>query len=221
MRVLSLAAASAALTSLVVAQDVATKYYDPTSKISYSSLTLPNGVTYRIALPENSSTSDAIFQVVSPSTFAWCGLAWGGHMTNNPLSVNWATGASTGRQAIVSSRMAFGYYATPGAYDGATYTYLPGTSANSTHWQLTARCQGCTRWSSADGDFNLENQTEAVLAYACSSVAPDDKTSNTSAFNIHEQFGIWSHDLTIAKNASFGEWVKGNGTAKRFTSWSA
>jgi hypothetical protein len=29
-------------------------------------------------------------------------------------------------------------------------------------------------------------------------------------FNIHEQFGIWSHELSFAKNASFGEWVESN-----------
>jgi hypothetical protein len=103
-----------------------------------------------------------------------------------------------------------GYYAVPQPYEGAEYTYLKGTTANSTHWTMTARCQGCTRWSSADGDFNLENENEAVLAYACSSVPPEERTSNTSSFNIHEQFGIWSHNLAIAKNASFSDWIKNN-----------
>jgi hypothetical protein len=96
------------------------------------------------------------------------------------------------------------------AYEGAELTYLKGTTANSTHWQVTARCQGCTRWSSADGDFNLETEDQAILAYACSSVTPDRPTSNMSMFNIHERFGIWSHDLTFAKNASFADWLKSN-----------
>lgn len=103
-----------------------------------------------------------------------------------------------------------GYFAVPQSYEGAEYTYLKGTTANATHWQVTARCQGCTRWSSVDGDFNLENESEAVLAYACSSVAPDEPASNTSTFNIHEQFGIWNHDLKFAKNASFANWTKNN-----------
>ncbi|KAF2106893.1 hypothetical protein BDV96DRAFT_472929, partial [Lophiotrema nucula] len=149
----------------------ASKYYDPTSGITYASITHANGVTYRIALPPNSVDSDAILQMVSPNDVAWCGLAWGGHMTQNPLSVSWSTGQ--------------------------------GTSANTTHWQVTARCQGCTRWSSADGDTNLDSQPEALFAYACSSVAPDVRTSNTSAFNIHEQYGTWTHDLIIAKNESY------------------
>ena len=90
----------------VLAQYEASKFFDSTTGITFSSITHSNGVSYRVALPTNTSTSDAIFQVVSPLSFAWCGLAWGGHMTNNPLSVSWATGASTGEKAIVSSRMA-------------------------------------------------------------------------------------------------------------------
>lgn len=88
------------------AQSNAIKHYDPETGITYSSITHSTGVTYRVALPANSSTSDAILQIVSPNEFAWCGLAWGGHMTQNPLSVAWATGAQSGQKAIVSSRMA-------------------------------------------------------------------------------------------------------------------
>lgn len=103
-----------------------------------------------------------------------------------------------------------GYYAVPLPYDGAEHTYLKGTTSNATHWQVTARCQGCTRWSSADGDFNLETGSDAILAYACSSVAPDEPASNTSQFNIHEQFGIWNHNLSFGKSASFADWIKNN-----------
>ncbi|KAF1994173.1 iron reductase domain protein [Amniculicola lignicola CBS 123094] len=197
-------------TTTVSAQSEASKYYDTTSGITYSSITHNNGVTYRVALPENGTVSDAILQIVSPNSFAWCGFAWGGHMTQNPLSVGWATRDTTGQQAIISSRIAYGYYAVPYPNENAEYTYLQGTTANETHWQVTTRCQGCTKWSSADGDFDLHTQTEAVVAYACSSVPPEEPKNNGSLFNIHEQFGIWSHDLTIAKNGSFAAWVVGN-----------
>ncbi|KAF2864737.1 hypothetical protein BDV95DRAFT_655571 [Massariosphaeria phaeospora] len=215
MRLTRVAASGVALFGAATAQEV-TKYYDPTTNITFSSITHANGVSYRIALPIDSPVADAIFQIVSPNDFAWCGLAWGGHMTQNPLSVSWPTGQTTGQQAIVSSRFAYGYYAIPQPYDSATYTYLRGTSANATHWQVTARCQGCTRWSSSDGDFNIEVLSETVLAYACSSVAPEAPASNTSAFNVHEQFGIWGHDLQAGKSAraDFDEWVRGNAGAE-------
>ncbi|KAF2821370.1 CBD9-like protein [Ophiobolus disseminans] len=189
------------------AQNGASKYFDPITGITFSSVTHANGVSYRVALPINATMPDTIVQIASPSSFAWCGLAWGGHMTNNPLSVAWSTGATDGERALVSSRMAFGYYAIPQPYEGATYTPLH-TSATAEGWSITARCQGCTQWSSSDGDFNLQNDESAVLAYACSSVAPDTPSSNSSTFNIHEQFGIWSHDLTLARNASYAKWVK-------------
>ncbi|KAF2477650.1 CBD9-like protein [Lindgomyces ingoldianus] len=210
MRFFEILSGLASICGTVSAQYTASKYYDKTSGITYSSITLPNGVSYRVALPVSSNTSEAILQVVVPNKFNWCGMAWGGHMTNNPLSVHWNTKAKTGQKAIVSSRMAFGYYATPGTYEGATYTYLKGTTSNTTHWQVTSRCQGCTRWSTSDGDVNLDTMTETQFAYACSSVAPDTPTSNTSTFNVHEQYGIWTHDLTIARNASFASFVTNN-----------
>ena len=49
-----------------------------------------------------------------------------------------------------------------------------------------------------------------MLAYACSSIVPDEPKNNASTFNVHEQFGIWEHDLKFAKNASFADWVKNN-----------
>ncbi|KAH8704670.1 hypothetical protein GQ44DRAFT_732217 [Phaeosphaeriaceae sp. PMI808] len=102
----------------------ASKYFDPTTGITFSSITHANGVSYRIALPYNGTSPDSILQIVSPGSFAWCGLAWGGHMTNNPLSVTWKTEASDGGKVLVSSRMAFGYYAVPLPYESATYTVI-------------------------------------------------------------------------------------------------
>ncbi|KAF2191561.1 iron reductase domain protein [Zopfia rhizophila CBS 207.26] len=210
MRIFKMLASVSALCTTATSQYTATKFYDRASGITWSHITHSNGVTYRVALPLTSNSSDAILQVIVPNKFAWCGLAWGGHMTNNPLSVHWNTNATTGLKALVSSRMAFGYYATPQPYDGAEYTYLKGTTSNSTHWQVTSRCQGCTRWSSSDGDYAIDSQDETQLAYACSSVPPDKPTSNTSTFNVHEQFGTWIHDLKIAKNASFANHIKNN-----------
>ncbi|KAF2653086.1 iron reductase domain protein [Lophiostoma macrostomum CBS 122681] len=190
-----------------------TPYYDSTSGISYSSVTQANGVTFRVALPVAVTPADAILQVIAPVKYGWCGFAWGGHMINNPLSVSWPTGATTGQKSIVSSRMALGYTAVPSPYPNATYTPIKGPAANSTHWTLTTRCQGCTIWSSSDGDFNIQNETEAVFAYACSSTPPVTPSSNTSDIQVHEEFGIWGHDLSAAKNASFSSWVKAAGNA--------
>lgn len=62
-------------------------------------------IAFRIALPSPipaNSAYDAVIQVVAPVDVGWTGLAWGGTMVYNPLSVSWANGNS----AVVSSRYA-------------------------------------------------------------------------------------------------------------------
>ena len=54
---------------------------------------------WRQLLPEN---DDVLFSVVAPINVGWAGFAWGGSMTNNPLTLGWANGAKT----LVSSRWA-------------------------------------------------------------------------------------------------------------------
>ncbi|KAF2198785.1 CBD9-like protein [Delitschia confertaspora ATCC 74209] len=200
------------LLSTALAQWTTVPFYEASTGITYASFTLPNQVSYRIALPEQSNSSDAILQVFAPKTFGWCGLAWGGHMRNNPLSVNWATSASTGPKGITSSRMAFSYSSTPSPNPNATHTLLPlATTSNSTHWTVTSRCQGCTRYSSADGDMIIDAGDSTLFAYACSSTVPTTPNSNTSAFRIHQDTGIWTHDLKMAKSREYGVWLRRNG----------
>ncbi|KAL5398674.1 hypothetical protein PMIN06_007831 [Paraphaeosphaeria minitans] len=206
MRFLNAVIVVASLCSPVFPQSwVASRFYDAASGITYSSVTMPNGVSYRLALPIDSPNADGIVQVVAPSKYGWCGFAWGGRMTGNPLTVAWPSKAANGEPVTVSNRWATGYSSVPTAYTGASHTYLPisPSTINSTHWTVTSRCQGCTRW----GTTNIEAATSVTFAYACSTVAPSNPASNTSSFSVHESPGRWAHDLTIAKNGSFATWV--------------
>lgn len=66
---------------------------------------LGSGITFRVAVPSSISSQtpfDVVVQVIAPNQVGWAGLAWGGKMTSNPLTVAWANGNS----AIVSSRFA-------------------------------------------------------------------------------------------------------------------
>lgn len=69
-----------------------------------ASYTNDAGISYRIALPETSETSDAIIQIEAPNEIQWAALAWGGHMALNPLTVAWPDFANN--RSIVSSRVA-------------------------------------------------------------------------------------------------------------------
>jgi hypothetical protein len=67
--------------------------------------TLSANIVYRIATPANVPSGqpyDVVLQVVAPNTVGWAGLAWGGSMIRNPLTVSYANGQKT----TVSSRWA-------------------------------------------------------------------------------------------------------------------
>ncbi len=97
----------------------------------------------------------------------------------------------------------------PTAYVGASYTVLPSSKANSTHWQLDVICSGCSSWAGAAGKASLDPAGTAVaLAYATSGTAPADPANNASRFGIHNAKGKWTHDLGSAKLADFASIVK-------------
>jgi hypothetical protein len=67
--------------------------------------TLTSNIIYRIATPANIPAGqpyDIVLQVVAPNSLGWIGLAWGGSMTRNPLTVAYPNG----QKPTVSSRWA-------------------------------------------------------------------------------------------------------------------
>jgi hypothetical protein len=91
------------------AQDNAIAFYDSETGFTFSeykvAYSLSANVVYRIALPATASSSsayDVVVQVVAPNAVGWSGLAWGGNMVKNPLTVGWSSGSSP----VISSRWA-------------------------------------------------------------------------------------------------------------------
>ena len=87
-----------------------TSYYDSETGFTFSetraAATLTSNIIYRVAQPANVAPNtpyDIILQVIVPSTLGWVGLAWGGGMVRNPLTVGYPNGAKT---PTVSSRWA-------------------------------------------------------------------------------------------------------------------
>lgn len=64
-------------------------------------------ITYRIAIPETAAAAapfDIYLQIIAPkATAGWAGIAWGGKMSNNPLTIGWAL-PNGGNGSVVSSR---------------------------------------------------------------------------------------------------------------------
>ena len=93
----------------------------------------------------------------------------------------------------------------PAPYDGATYTMLPDSGANETHWTLSVVCSGCTSWSGGSVD---PTDSGAVFAYGMSSTAPADTADPDSMFGIHQAKGGWQHDMATGANADFDALVE-------------
>ncbi len=60
-------------------------------------------VTFRVAIPTpvpEGTAYDVVLQMIAPNAVGWLGLAWGGGMAKNPLTVGWWYGG----KPVVSSR---------------------------------------------------------------------------------------------------------------------
>ena len=87
----------------------AVTYVDQETGFTFSetkaAATLSANIVYRIATPANvpaGQAYDVVIQVVAPNSVGWAGLAWGGSMIRNPLTVSYANG----QKPTVSSRWA-------------------------------------------------------------------------------------------------------------------
>lgn len=82
---------------------------------------------------------------------------------------------------------------------------------NSTHWTMVAACAGCTSWQNVDGNQQVLNGTGSTqFAWAQGTSAIQTPSSNTSAFNVHNAIGKWTHDLNAARSPNFSSWVSSN-----------
>ncbi|KXX73026.1 Cellobiose dehydrogenase [Madurella mycetomatis] len=194
--------------AVVAAAAASAVYQDPDTGLVFSSdfrlyKADGRGITFRVAIPADAQSYtayDAVVQLVVPNDVGWAGLAWGGAMPRNPLLVAWRDYSNN---VVLSSRMATGHVM-PQPYSGAEYTLIrAGTKSNSTHWQVTALCRGCTSWQSSGATRYLSPRGGNRLAFAYSPSRPSNPTSPSSSIPIHEVHGYWSHDFSQAANPNF------------------
>lgn len=91
------------------ADNQASTYYDSETGFTFSEVkvaySLTSQIAFRVAVPStavNGQPYDVVLQVAAPTAVGWAGLAWGGSMIKNPLTVGWQNGNS----AQYSSRWA-------------------------------------------------------------------------------------------------------------------
>ena len=92
-----------ALLAYVASSATANQYCDAATSVCYYEVAASNA-TYRVAIPNvGAAPFDILLQIVAPKSVGWAGIAWGGHMAQNPLTLGWANGNAT---TVVSSRWA-------------------------------------------------------------------------------------------------------------------
>lgn len=175
------------------------------------SLTTGQNIMYRVAVPSPASTGtpyDIVVQISAPIAVGWAGLAWSSRMTTGPLMVVWRNGNSI----VVSSRIATSHTQPTVLNNGPTYQVLKtGTRVNGTHWQVTAKCTGCSTFTSASGGrTNISPSGQNRLAYAMSFRAPNTPSNPASGFTIHDVQNPWTHDFSQAANTNFAALVTKN-----------
>lgn len=102
----------------------------------------------------------------------------------------------------------------PPSYSGASYQVLKtGTHTNRTHWQYTAKCSGCTSFAGGSSNTKTTLNANGVnhLAFAYSATKPSNPSSSTSTIPVHDVYGYWDHDFSVAGNAAFATLVTKNG----------
>jgi hypothetical protein len=190
--------------------------------------TLSSNIVYRIATPANVPAGqpyDVVLQVIAPNALGWVGLAWGGSMIRNPLTVaypngqkptvssRWATYDATppifSRSLIESSG-----HTTPQAYTGATYTPLStGNKSNGTHWQYTVKCTGCTTYTGSAGATRIDPLSTKRLGYACATGKVSNPSSTTSTIPVHDVYNYITHDFSAGANSNFAALLQRNGVS--------
>ncbi|KAF1941532.1 CBD9-like protein [Clathrospora elynae] len=194
----------------------AISYIDSETGFTFSetraAATLSSNIVYRIAQPANVPSGqpyDVVLQVVAPNSLGWVGLAWGGSMIRNPLTVAYPNG----QKPTVSSRWATGH-STPQQYTGAAYTPLTkGNKSNGTHWQFTVKCTGCTTYTGSAGETTVDPTGSKRLAFACASGKVSNPSSTSASIPVHDVYNYITQDFSAGANANFAALLSKNGVS--------
>jgi len=92
----------------------------------------------------------------------------------------------------------------PKAYPDANYTiYKQGTKSNNTHWQVTARCHGCTSWSTKGSSKYINPKGSQRIAWAFSTSKPSQPSNVNSAIPYHGTPNYFSHEFGAGSNPNY------------------
>ncbi|ROW04606.1 hypothetical protein VPNG_07433 [Cytospora leucostoma] len=193
-------------------------YTDPDTGIVFDTWTVPqsstNGTwTFGTALPSDALTTDATefigyLQCASPdpTVQGWCGISFGGAMTNSLLLAIWPNDG----EILTSFRYATGYVM-PDVYTGnATLTQISST-INTTHYTLIFRCQGCLSWDQDGATGSVSTSSKFwLIGWAQANPSPGNPDCPDDITLVQHDNGQSLFPATLdesAANASYASWA--------------
>ncbi|KAI2620597.1 carbohydrate-binding module family 1 protein [Hypoxylon sp. NC1633] len=202
-----------------------TLYTDSKTGINFDTWTVPDttdgtggvsalgGLTFGVALPENALTVDATEFIGNlkcgsngTATNAWCGVSFGGPMTNSLLLMTWPYED----QVLTSFRFASGY-TSPDIYTGDAKLTQISSTIDENHFTLIFRCQNCLAWDQGGASGSASTSGGLlVLGWASSLQSPSNPSCPAEiSINFHSNGqSIWGATLDQnAANPSYSEWA--------------
>ncbi|KAI5919802.1 cellobiose dehydrogenase [Camillea tinctor] len=202
-----------------------TVFTDPDTGIIFDTWTVPDrskgatgvatygGLTFGLALPQDALSTDAdefigYLQCGSNSTTAtgWCGISFGGPMTNTLLLMAWPYED----QILTSFRFATGY-TLPGVYTGDASLTQISSVVNETHYTLIFRCQNCLSWDQGGASGSASTSDGSLLLGWCNALPAPGNPNCPDEITIRQHNNgesLWQATLNAdAANPSYTEWA--------------
>ncbi len=165
-----------------------------------------------LALPPATASdleNEYIGRLVVPiaSSGTWMGLTHQSGMTGALLLVTWPDEDTV----KTSFRYASGYVA-PDIYTGNATLSVISESVNSTHYDITYRCEECWRWTQDGVAGSQVPATTAsaaqIMGWAQATDAPTNPSNADSELKQHVGDGLFGAAVVSARNSAYMKWTK-------------
>jgi cellobiose dehydrogenase (acceptor) len=200
--------------SHVIAQSaVPVAYTDPDSGVEFATWSNPQGtMRWGVSLPESAATTDVTDYIgflecasTEGEGVGWCGVVYGGLMTNTLLTVAYPHG-----EDVLTSFMWATGYEMPVPYDGdATLTQIS-SSINETHYSLTYLCEGCFAWNHEGATGGVSTSSGSMInSWAWASPSPENADCPADlTVEQHDTQSVFGAQLAaVAFHEEYDEWA--------------
>ncbi|KAI1843902.1 hypothetical protein JX265_003798 [Neoarthrinium moseri] len=192
-------------------------YTDPTTGITFDTWPIANagsagGLTFGMVLPSTGLSTDSnefigYLQCASSSAAltGWCGVSFGGSMTNSLLLMAWPY-----EEEVYTTFLWATGYVEPAPYTGDARLTQISSTVNETHYTLVFRCQNCLSWDQNGSTGGISTSSGGwVMGWAQALPQPSNPSCPAQVSMVqHETQGIFGARFESGvANPSYTKWV--------------